>query len=250
MVITLERNSFERCYLWVLNNTLIIKDEGRSKQEKIFDSDEKAISECQKFVQRRLKNNWQIRSQTNSSLFYQDILYFHDVVEQTRRIKGFDQLNCYLVQAYPADSSAIDSFKDITEDHEVPSDYRDFLSTVDGFDITQRVRKNDWGSDFSLHFVPTYRQKSFQEKKNEIFEAEFLSVINQPFLVISAINESNTDFTGAIMLMASHQVKKIESGIVIGTFDNFRDYFSFEKKEIHQYLFDGRYWVESRANEV
>jgi hypothetical protein len=248
MVISLERNSFERCYLWVSNNSLIIKDEGRSKQQKIFDSDEKAISECQKFVQRRLKNNWQIRSQTNSSLFYQDIIYFHDVVEQTRRIKGFDQLNCYLVKAYPANSSAIDSLKDITEDHEIPSDYRDFLSTVDGFDITQRVLKDDWGNSFSFCFVPTYRQQHFQEKKNEIFEVEFINALNQPFLVISTINESYTDFTGAIMLMESHKVKKIESGMVIGIFDSFRDYFLFEKKEIHQYLFDGRYWVESRAN--
>jgi hypothetical protein len=247
MVVSLERNGYERCYLWVLNNTLIIKDQGRAKQEKSFDSNDLAITECQKFVQRRVKNNWQIRSQTDSSIFYQELLYLEQVAERTRQEKGFDKITCYLLTAHPAESVTIDGLKEITNGLDIPSDYRDFLLTSDGFQLDQQVLKDGWGSDFSLRFVSAHSQKYIFQKKKDVITDNV--DITQPFLVISVINDrSDRDFTGAILLMESHQIKKIEAGVVIGEFDSFLDYFLFEMREVGQYLFDSRYWVERKAN--
>jgi hypothetical protein len=247
MVVSLEREYFERCYLWVLNNTLIIKDQGRSLQEKSFDSNDKAIAECQKFVQRRVKNNWQIRSQTDSSFFYQKMLYLEQEAKSARQEKGFDKITCYFLGAYPASSLDIDGLKEITNGLDIPSDYRDFLLTGDGFQLEQKVLKDGWGCDFSLHFVSTYAQKNLQEMKDIITDKVGLT---QPFLVISSTNQRGEDFRGAILLMESHQIKIIDAGFgaVEGEFDSFLDYFLFELSEVGQNLFNSRYWVERKAN--
>jgi hypothetical protein len=249
MVVSLERNGFERCYLWVLNNTLIIKDQDRAQQEKSFDSNDRAITECQKFVQRRVKNNWQIRSQTDSSFFYQKMLYLEQEAKSARQEKGFDKITCYLLDAHPATSLAIDGLKEITNGLEIPSDYRDFLLTCDGFQLEQKVLKDGWGCDFSLRFVPTYVQKNLQGIRDVITDKVGLT---QPFLVISyqglyhRLNDE--DFFGAILLMESHQIKIIDAGVVVCEFDSFLDYFLFELSEVGFNLFNGRYTVERKAN--
>jgi hypothetical protein len=169
MVVSLERNGFERCYLWVMNGTLTIKDEGRSRQEKVFESHEKAIFECKKFIDRRLKIGWKLNGQVDSNIFLKAIFQFEKLAEETRKEKGFDQIQCYLTKSYPGSFSTIQKLQEIIniKTFEIPTDYQNFLLTVDGFMLSQKVENNGWGNYFSLRFISYHGQKWFQENKKQ-----------------------------------------------------------------------------------
>jgi hypothetical protein len=200
-------------------------------RRKFFESNEKTIIAFDKFINRRLKNGWNLERVVAE--------------EETKHEKDFDNISCHLLKSYPSSQTNIDALKStIGLTGDLSQDYQDFLLTVDGFTLSQSVSKDGWGQKFSLAFMSTYSQSRYQQDRSQM---TCLQDIHQPFLIISTINDDSYDFSGAVMLLSDNKIEKIENDTITSTFDSFEEYFRYEIREIHQYLSYARYWVQRKA---
>jgi hypothetical protein len=249
MIVALEREWYEKCYLWVLDTTFSYKDYNKGIKEKVFDSNEKAEVEAEKFISRRLRTgSWKVLSETREDFYLRKLQGLEADVKEQSELPGYDDIKGYLLRFHSAKFSELESLANtlgVTLE-KIPMDYQNFLLTVNGFSVTYSVEKNKWGNQFEMSLLGTIGQAWFQEHKSEFAS---LRTLNEPFIVVSIFNRSHEkkSLSGAVLVLSSGAVFKYDEDIKVGEFKDFGSYFEFELLEFKQRCNDARHWVDRQA---
>jgi hypothetical protein len=252
MLVTLEREWYEKCRLRVLEETFSYKDHNKGVKEKVCESRDAAVTEAEKFIQRRLKTGaWKIVAETRENYYLHKMRGLEATISREKNEPGYDEIKCHVLHFHPATFSDLEKLAvsaGVTRER-LPQDYQDFLLTEDGFQLHYAVSKKNWGSGFALQFVSTYSQDWFQKQKAEI---ACLRDNREPFVVVSFLNDVHHTkaLTGGVLFLEQGVVRHYDDDIQVGEFSSFREYFAFEMRELGQRFFDARYWVDQKAGSV
>jgi hypothetical protein len=268
MIISLNKEAkAQQLYILVIGNNLYIKDYSHSWKEKNFDSRQSAINEAEKITANRVKNKaWEISGKTLSDFYLQKMKhlsqrleteFFNDSLNKIAYIPSTQywssqDTHIQLVQTWPAQNTHIQNLELKCSIHaeEIPSDYLDFLLSMNGCSVEGKIEKNLFGSNFLFRFVSTYRQKWFQENKNNF---ECLKDLKHPFIVLferghsTVSREGYSEFLGSVLMLPSGSVETFDGDMHMGTFNTFQDYFEYEIKEILQAIYEAKEWVNRKV---